>query len=95
MEATEENKKDIQNMHDAFINELKIQFSAGLGKDRLYNRPCGFLNDQQIWMVGVNLQYFVDSVLRFNHKDFLEALRYDLGPVLGECGLWCIKCLQD
>ena len=39
-------EKDIQNMHEAFIQELKVTFSAALGKDRLYNRPCGFLNDQ-------------------------------------------------
>ena len=32
-------------MHDAFVGELKVKFSAALGKDRLYNRPCGFLND--------------------------------------------------
>lgn len=45
-EIKEDNQKEILNMHDAFIQELKIQFSTALGKDRLYNRPAGFLNDQ-------------------------------------------------
>jgi hypothetical protein len=46
-------------------------------------------------MVGVNLQYFLESVLRFDHPDFMKAMKFDLGPVLGDVGLWCIKCLQD
>mmetsp|Transcript_5537 Transcript_5537/g.8699 ORF Transcript_5537/g.8699 Transcript_5537/m.8699 type:complete len:296 (+) Transcript_5537:118-1005(+) len=54
-EVKEENKKDILNMHEAMIGELKVSFSAALGKDRLYHRPCGFINDQQIWMVGVHI----------------------------------------
>lgn len=82
-------------MHDAFISEIKIQFSSCLGKDRLYNRPCGFLNDQMIWIVGVNLQYYLDSVLRFDHADFLNAIKFDLGPILGDLGLWSLKCLKD
>lgn len=82
-------------MHDAFVGELKNGFSAALGKDRLYNRPCGFLNDQQIWMVGVTIQYMVGSVLHFDHADFLRALRLDLGPILGDVGQWCLKSLED
>lgn len=93
IEITDENRQDVQKMHDAFINELKTNFSAALSRDRLYNRPCGFLNDQQIWMVGVNIQYFLESVLRFDHADFMRALKLDLGPVLGEMGLWSLKCL--
>jgi hypothetical protein len=46
VEVKEETKQEILNMHDAFIGELKVAFSAALGKDRLYHRPCGFLNDQ-------------------------------------------------
>jgi len=53
VEIKEETKKDICNMHDAMVNELRIGFSSALSKDRLYHRPCGFLNDQQIWMLGV------------------------------------------
>ena len=71
---SEESKNNIINMHDAFINELKTNFSSALSKDRLYNRPCGFLNDQQIWMVGVNINYLIESVLRFDHNDFMKAL---------------------
>ena len=44
-EDTEESRNNIIKTHDAFINELKSNFSSALSKDRLYNRPCGFLND--------------------------------------------------
>jgi hypothetical protein len=90
IEVKEETKKDILNMHSAFINELKVNFASALSKDRLYHRPCGFLNDQQIWLLGVQTQYFIDSVLRFDHKDFVKALKFDLGPVLGDVGLWVL-----
>jgi len=33
-------------------------------------------------------------VLNFGHQDFLTALRVDLGPVLGETGLWALKSYQ-
>ena len=95
MAVNADTKKDILNMHEAYIGELKVAFSAALGKDRLYHRPSGFLNDQQIWMVGVQIQYFLDSVLRFDHADFLKAMKIDLGPVLGDLGLWCLKTMQD
>lgn len=55
VEVKAESEKDIKNMHQAMISELKVNFSTALGKDRMYHRPCGFLNDQQIWMVGVQL----------------------------------------
>jgi len=42
-------------------------------------------------MVGVLVKYFVKNVLHFNHTDFITALRVDLGPVLGETGLWAFK----
>jgi hypothetical protein len=32
-------------MYSAWMNELKNDFSAALGKDRLYHKPSGFLND--------------------------------------------------
>ena len=95
VEVKEESKKEILNMHDAFIGELKVAFSAALGKDRLYHRPCGFLNDQQIWMVGVQLKYMFDKVLRFNHSDFIKAIKIDLGPILGDFGAWSAKCHLD
>jgi len=95
VEIKEDNKKDILNMHDAFVGELKTNFSAALGKDRLYNRPCGFLNDQQIWMVGVSLQYLMDSALRFDHADFVKAIKLDLGPVLSDLGVWSLNILKE
>lgn len=75
MELTKDNKKDIVNMHTATVNEWKNNFSAALNKDRLYHKPCGFLNDQQIWLVGVQCRYMVDKVLRFDHVDFLKAVK--------------------
>ena len=75
MDYKEDGKKtEILNLHDAGITEMKNDFSTSLGKDRLYHKPCGFLNDQQIWMLGVNLQYLINSVLRFDHKDFIKAI---------------------
>jgi hypothetical protein len=41
----ESKKNDILNLHNAGITEMKNDFSACLGKDRLYHKPCGFLND--------------------------------------------------
>jgi len=93
IEVKEDTEKDIKNMHQAYISELKVNFSTALGKDRMYHRPCGFINDQQIWMVGVQIQYFINSVLRFDHQDFLKAMKIDLGPVLGDLGMWSLKCL--
>lgn len=37
----------------------------------------------------------VSQALRFSHKDFLKSLILDLGPILGDLGLWCLKCLLD
>lgn len=37
----------------------------------------------------------LNSVLRFSHQDFMKALRIDLGPVLGDTGIWSLKCIQD
>lgn len=53
VEVKEETKADVVNMHKAHISELRVGFSNALNKDRLYHRPCGFINDQQIWMLGV------------------------------------------
>lgn len=36
-----------------------------------------------------------DSVLRYDHADFMKALRLDLGPILGSVGLWSLQCLID
>lgn len=46
-------------------------------------------------MLGVNINYFVNSVLRFDHKDFLKAMKMDVGPILGHTGLWALRCLSN
>ena len=33
-------------MHEAYITEMKTTFMNALGKDRMYQRPCGFVTDQ-------------------------------------------------
>ena len=42
-------------------------------------------------MIGVLVKYFVKSVIRFNHKDFMRAFKVDLGPILGDTGLWALN----
>ena len=67
---------------------------AALARDRMYKRPCGSVTDQQIWMIGVLMKYLLKNVLRFNHKDFMHAVKVDLGPLLGDTGLWALKNYQ-
>lgn len=69
---------------------MKSSFSSALGKDRLYQRPVGFMQDQQIWMVGVLSKYFVKHCLHFDHADFMKAIRQDVSPILGELGAWVL-----
>lgn len=87
----QKDRKSIENLHDAYLNELKEKFSEKLEKDRMYNRPAGFVTDQQIWMIGVLAKYFVRQVMHFSHEDFMTAFKVDLGPLLGETGLWALK----
>jgi len=93
IEFKEETRQEVLNMYTAWINELKNDFSAALTKDRLYSKPAGFITDQQIWMLGVDVHYLLHTALRFNHKDFLRALKVDFGPVMGQTGLWVLKNL--
>lgn len=88
-------RKQIENLHDAYLNELKEAFSAKLGKDRLYERPSGFVTDQQIWLIGVLMKYFMRNVIHFEHEDFLTAVNVDLGPLLGETGLWALHNYEE
>lgn len=37
----------------------------------------------------------VDKVLRFDHVDFLKAVKQDIGPILGDTGMWALKLQQD
>ncbi len=86
-----DNKTEICNMHDAYINELKVSFSTALTNDRLYHRPAGFIQDNQIWLLGVQVKHFVKQVLHFDHRDFLKSVKQDLGPMMSEVGLWALK----
>jgi len=70
---------------------MSSSFMEALGKDRMYHKPCGFVTDAGIWMMGVLIKYAVNKVLHFNHQDFMHALKADLGPLLGDTGLWCFK----
>ena len=53
-------RTQMENLHEAMINDMKTQFMAALGRDRMYKRPCGAVSDQQIWMIGVLLKYFIN-----------------------------------
>jgi TPR repeat protein len=53
IELKEENKEDICKMHDAYVNEMRSEFSAALSKDRLYHQAAGFVKDQLSWIIGV------------------------------------------
>jgi hypothetical protein len=37
------------------------------------------------------MKYFLKQVMHFEHEDFLTALKIDLGPLLGETGLWALR----
>jgi len=69
---------------------MQTSFSNALNRDRLYFRPAGFMQDNQIWMVGVLRKYFTNFVLHFSHSDFMRAMKQDLGPLLGDVGLWVL-----
>ena len=83
------------NLHEAMINEQKQSFMTALGKDRMYKRACGSVTDQQIWMLGVLTKYFINKVMRMDHADFIRALKTDLGPMIGDTGLWALKNYQE
>lgn len=89
-----EDKKEMENIHKGLIGELKNSFSKALGDDRMYKRPCGFIEDQQIWLMGVNLKYAINKVLHFDHRDFLTAMRCELCPLLGATGVWIVTQYQ-
>lgn len=84
------NSQDVLKLHEAYVNEMKTSFSQALGKDRLYQRPTGFMQDQNIWMIGVLTRYFIKQVLHFDHADFMKAMKEDVNPILGELGLWVL-----
>jgi len=79
------------NLHESKINDQKNSFMAALGKDRMYKRECGAVTDQQIWMIGVLVKYFMNKVMRMDCLDFQRAIKTDLGPILGDTGMWALK----
>lgn len=34
-------------------------------------------------------------MLHFSHSDFIKAIKQDLGPVFGECGLWVLTNMAN
>lgn len=90
-----DDREEMERVHQAQTEELKKDFSDALGTDRMYHKPCGYIEDQQIWMMGVLLKYALKQALHFNHKDFLAALRCDLCPILGNTGLWMLKQYRE
>jgi len=45
LDFASEKKDYVINLHEAFVNELRTNFMAALGKDRMYKRPCGSVTD--------------------------------------------------
>jgi hypothetical protein len=90
-----EDKTEMENCHKGLTEELKNSFSRALGEDRMYKRPCGFIDDQHIWMMGVQLKYAINKVLHFDHRDFLTAMRNELCPLLGATGVWIVSQYQQ
>lgn len=42
-------------------------------------------------MIGVQVYHLVKQVLHFSHEDFMKSFKFDLGPILGDTGLWQLK----
>jgi len=67
------------------------KFSNAMRKDQLYKRATAYMTDGLIWMMKVLKLYMVDTVLRFDHKDFLIAVRDDIPPLVSEVGIWILE----
>lgn len=83
--------EEIMNLHEAYINELMNKFTNAMRKDQLYKRATAYMTDGLIWMMKVQKLYMVDTVLRFNHEDFLTAVRDDIPPLISEVGIWMFE----
>jgi hypothetical protein len=73
------------------VNENLSKFGDAMKKDHLYKRAPAFMNNGMIWMMKVQKLYFVNSVLRFNHEDFMKAVTDDLPPLFSHVGLWIVE----
>ena len=83
--------EEIINLHDAYVSEMSTKFANAMRKDQLYKRATAFMTDGMVWMMKVLKIYMVDTVLHYNHKDFLAALEEDIPPMLSEVGIWIIE----
>lgn len=52
-------RAQMENLHEAMINDIKNSFMAALGRDRMYKRPAGSVTANQMWMIGVLVKYFL------------------------------------
>jgi len=81
----------ILNLHDVYVKDLMNKFTDAMRKDQLYKRATAFMNDGLIWMMKVLKLYMADTVLRFNHADFLTAVKDDIPPLVSEVGIWLFE----
>lgn len=86
-----DSEEEILNLHDAYVNELMSKFTNAMRKDQLYKRATAYMTDGLIWMMKVLKLYMVDTVLRYNHEDFLIAVRDDIPPLISEVGIWLFE----
>lgn len=83
--------EEVQNLHDAYTNEMMNKFTNAMRKDQLYKRATAYMTDGLIWMMRVLKLYMTDTVLRFDHQDFLKAVRDDIPPLISEVGIWLFE----
>lgn len=73
------------------MNEHLLKFDEAMKKDLLYKKATAFMNNGMIWLLKVLKLYFVNSVLRFDYKDFKKAMKEDLPPLFSHVGLWIME----
>ena len=86
-----EKDDEVLNFHAAYVNENLTKFEEAMKKDMLYETATAFMNNGMIWLMKVLKFYFVESVLRFNHADFLVAVKEDLPPLFSHVGIWIME----
>lgn len=89
--ASLDSNEEIINIHDAYVNEHLMKFDEAMKKDLLYKKATAFMNNGMIWLLKVLKLYFVNSVLRFDYKDFTKAMKEDLSPLFSHVGLWIME----
>ena len=86
-----DSEEEVLNLHNAYVNEMMNKFTNAMRKDQLYKRATAYMTDGLIWMMKVLKIYMVEKVLRFNHEDFLKAVRDDIPPLISEVGIWLFE----